>query len=225
MTKKDNSVVPVRSIVIVGRDNLQNRLLAETIARHTAYSYLIRPLGELRDVAGMQEALALLDIESKDATEIETGLQALSQNPVYDSIALINAEESVSLDYLMAWPKIKGIFFHDTSQENLFKGIQAIFNDECWLPRKMLIAYLDQTRSQPRSHGTPIAHLTKKEVETLKLLATGNSNNLIAEKLNVSPHTVKTHIYNVFRKINVNNRVQAVQWALQNIKDMDIHSQ
>ena len=46
----------------------------------------------------------------------------------------------------------------------------------------------------------------------LRLLAAGNTTEHIAASLKVSPHTVKTHIYNLFRKIHVSNRVQAVHW-------------
>jgi ATP/maltotriose-dependent transcriptional regulator MalT len=42
---------------------------------------------------------------------------------------------------------------------------------------------------------------------------TGASNTEIADSLFVSEHTVKSHLYNVFKKLNVKNRLQAVSWA------------
>jgi len=54
-------------------------------------------------------------------------------------------------------------------------------------------------------------------VEVLKVMATGAKNSEIASSLNLSPHTIKTHIYNIFKKINASNRLQAVNWAQENL--------
>ncbi|MFH1935680.1 MAG: helix-turn-helix transcriptional regulator [Pseudomonadota bacterium] len=59
--------------------------------------------------------------------------------------------------------------------------------------------------------------LTPREVEILTMMATGATNANIADKLCISPHTVKTHIYNIFKKIDVPNRLQASLWATKNL--------
>ena len=55
--------------------------------------------------------------------------------------------------------------------------------------------------------------LTKREEEILLMVACGHDSRGISDKLSISSHTVKTHIYNIYGKINVNNRLQAVLWA------------
>ena len=92
---------------------------------------------------------------------------------------------------------------------------------ECWLPRSMLSARWQQTSPTRYSAVSGLARLTPKEIETLKLIATGNSNDQIARRLNVSTHTVKSHVYSVFRKLHINNRVQATHWAMQNIDGVE----
>ncbi|MBB5212436.1 helix-turn-helix transcriptional regulator [Microbulbifer hydrolyticus] len=55
--------------------------------------------------------------------------------------------------------------------------------------------------------------LTKREQEILAQLTTGEPNSIIASRLHLSEHTVKNHMYNIFRKIGVKNRLQASNWA------------
>ena len=57
--------------------------------------------------------------------------------------------------------------------------------------------------------------LTLREKEILTLVASGYSNETISDDLRISPNTVKTHICNIYKKINTNNRFQAALWALK----------
>ena len=61
---------------------------------------------------------------------------------------------------------------------------------------------------------------TKREKQILRLTATGVTNTEIGEVLSVSTHTVKTHVYNLFKKIGVNNRIQAVNWAKEHMSEL-----
>jgi len=49
------------------------------------------------------------------------------------------------------------------------------------------------------------------------MVAVGAKNEEIADELFISPNTVRTHIYNIFKKINVPNRLQAALWAAKNL--------
>ena len=67
------------------------------------------------------------------------------------------------------------------------------------------------------SSSTKSTILTPRQVEILALVAVGATNEQIADKLCISPQTVKSHLYNIFKKINVPNRVQAALWAAKNL--------
>jgi DNA-binding CsgD family transcriptional regulator/ArsR family metal-binding transcriptional regulator len=58
--------------------------------------------------------------------------------------------------------------------------------------------------------------LSPREIQVLRYLVEGASNPEISEALNISPHTVKSHVIHIFNKINVNDRTQAAVWAVQN---------
>src|SRR5919106_1675173 len=138
------------------------------------------------------------------------GAASLQNKLLYRLIAVINADAGIAWDHFVSYPGVRGVFRSDISEEQLIKGIQAIFDGEYWLSRTLLCSHLERTRVRPKTPASPLGGvLTKKEIATLRLLAAGNSTEHIASSLKVSPHTVKTHIYNLFRKIRVSNRVQA----------------
>jgi DNA-binding NarL/FixJ family response regulator len=199
-----------RSVIIVGTGSLQNKLLANLIEQRTGYACRTRPAEQLN---GSLPATSLALI---DAAEFAARMQALCAGGLFPSIALINADERLPLEQVVACPGVKGVFFTEGSEDTLVKGIEAIFRGEYWLPRRVLGAHLERTRTAQEPASPAATLLTRKELETLRLLATGSSTGDIAQELKVSPHTVKTHIYNLFRKIRVTNRVQAVHWAAQN---------
>jgi DNA-binding CsgD family transcriptional regulator len=59
--------------------------------------------------------------------------------------------------------------------------------------------------------------LTKRESEILGTIAEGATNEEIAHKFFISTHTVKSHLYNIFKKVGVSNRLQAALWARSNL--------
>jgi len=137
----------------------------------------------------------------------------------YTGIALLNVQASDVMEIVDS-PGVQGVFFCETSKENLIKGIQALFAGEYWLPREVLAEHFARSRRvhRPGALHAGLVELTRKETETLELLLDGHSNSDIARRLGVSAHTVKTHLYNLFRKIGARNRVQAVNWAMQSIE-------
>jgi DNA-binding NarL/FixJ family response regulator len=101
-------------------------------------------------------------------------------------------------------------------------GVKVILGGEYWISRKIVNEFILSTNNHPKRRGHDGARdreagLTQREMEILKLIAAGTPNAKIAEKLCISPHTVKTHIYNIFKKINVPNRLQAALWFAKNL--------
>jgi len=72
--------------------------------------------------------------------------------------------------------------------------------------------YKESKRISPNKDALKIS-LTDRELEVLRLISKGATNNEISQLLSISPHTVKSHIINIFNKVGVNDRTQAAVWA------------
>ena len=66
-------------------------------------------------------------------------------------------------------------------------------------------------------NGRHKVNLTTREKEILIMLGQGKSNSEISHELCISTSTVKTHVYNIFQKIGVPNRIQAALWTMENL--------
>ena len=71
-------------------------------------------------------------------------------------------------------------------------------------------------RQEPEPLGPLFVKLSPREIEILDLVARGNSNKIIGRKLNISDQTVKNHVSAILRKLEVNDRTEAVVYALRN---------
>jgi LuxR family transcriptional regulator of csgAB operon len=101
--------------------------------------------------------------------------------------------------------------------EQFEKGILAIYAGELWVSRKIMTDYILEDRRQMLPYETSGTGLTKRESEILGTIAEGATNEEIAEKFLISSHTVKSHLYNIYKKVGVSNRLQAALWARRNL--------
>jgi DNA-binding CsgD family transcriptional regulator len=86
-----------------------------------------------------------------------------------------------------------------------------------WASRKTLSECLGKTITHVAAERGDGDVLSPREKEVLLFIARGKSDNEIAEELCISPFTVKTHLYRIFRKVSVTNRLQAALWAVKHL--------
>lgn len=214
----NNDPATSAAVIIVGSQQLQNSLLVNLlgnggVGRCTSTA----SPGVPADAVGAGTLLFLVDAATLKPAD---ALDSIDELPIADQkvrIAFFNLDGSEDIDSLSAHPAMNGAFPRDCPQDQLLKGVQAILNGEVWLPRKVLERYMAKSRSWKRPSNATAASLTEREIEVLRVMATGAKNTEIADRLSLSPHTIKTHIYNIFKKINASNRLQAVNWAQENL--------
>ncbi len=106
-----------------------------------------------------------------------------------------------------------GYLLKDVSSEKLFEAIRSAARGEYFLlpsiTAKVVAEFSRLPRTVPHPAGTENI-LSPREIEVLRLVATGISNKEIAERLFISEGTVKNHLSNILSKLNVKDRLQAV---------------
>lgn len=208
-------MTPDSLLVLITENNAQ----ASRFQRHLSEELglpilLVGELNDLPDVAeGAPKTLLLIDLDYLKSTQQELWSNAICQRFGEASAVLLNAPTSTDKELLLMWPHTSGLFFRQDSLDRLVFGIRKVLQGEYWIPRHLLCDLVDYYR---KGNGQPLRQqtlLTAREQEIVRHLMTGASNTEIADNLFVSEHTVKSHLYNVFKKLNVKNRLQAVSWA------------
>ena len=151
------------------------------------------------------------------------------QMPVKDGLTAIQEIASLGLDarilVLTSYPDddkvfqaIKagamGYFLKETRSEDLAEAIRLVQRGEVALP-PAIARKLMQEIKEPTETMTPEDALTSREIEILRYLARGFSNQEIASELEISITTVATHVRNILGKLHLANRTQAALYALR----------
>ena len=203
-----------RQILIIGQKNIQNALFAKFLSTTLGYACHIEEIpkdGKLNLGAG--ESLILIDHVHQSQSGSGNYLARLGEASEELNIAFINMPKDAEQDHLLEWSQVKGIFYDDANQDQLLKGVQEIFDGQCWFSRQLVTRYLHRHRITQFEPCHTMSVLTVKEQQIIWCMAKGDSNKKIAHRLSISDRTVKTHVYNIFRKIDVTNRVQAANWV------------
>lgn len=214
--------LPPRSIILFGQQNLQNSILVGYIHQRTGVECQLASQLNWSPTwtSSQRQTLVMIDADIARPERIQDFLEQVYEQALDLRVAFFNVPPAHAVEKMVAWPMVTGLFYADSTQQQLCKGILALFDGEYWLPRQLVADYLQRTRQKPKRSSVPDTVLTRREKQILRLTATGATNVEIAEKLNVSMHTVKTHIYNLFKKIGAGNRIQAVNWAKEYMEEL-----
>lgn len=111
-----------------------------------------------------------------------------------------------------------GYILKDSTREEFVRAVRAVREGGAIISPSMLPELLEHIRQSPGLHPCDIdtvSKLTPREVEVLRLLAQGHTNQQIADACFLSPATVKTHVQNIFLKLGVSDRTQAAVVAVR----------
>ena len=152
-----------------------------------------------------QPDLLLLDLRMPGPSALET-LAYLRQRSPHTRVLMLSAYDDEAHVRGLVEAGVAGYMLKEEAPASVADAIRAVVQGCTWFSQSVV-----QKLAQPMESAT----LTQREQEVLRLLARGGTNRKIAEELCVAEITVRFHLRNIYNKIHVGTRAQAVRWAMQ----------
>lgn len=182
---------------------------------------------QIVSVAGSaEEALEKLERFPPDVIVVDIQLPGMNGIELIKRIKKSHPEiEAITLtvfdDEQFARQAIKagaiGYVIKDAAKDELVKAVRSAAKGETLISTSVarkLIDEMTEPAAKKKKKVEGFEGLSQREVDVIKLMAKGHNNRQIADLLYISEHTVKVHIRNIFRKIDVTDRTNAVLWAI-----------
>ena len=170
----------------------------------------------IAQAAELKPDIVLMDIGMTGLSSFEATRQIHKNRPETKMLFLTMYDDE---DYLVECMESGGggYVLKDSPAPQLLNAIREVHRGGSYLSPRMLAQLVDDFRSRVKSaQRLPrFATLTPREKEVLKLLAEGNSVKEIACTLNLSVKTIEAHKFNLMRKLDIHNKAQLVQYAVQ----------
>jgi DNA-binding NarL/FixJ family response regulator len=190
-------------------------------------------LSTSKEINVMAEAGSYLELKQKlekqkpDVVLLDINLPGVSGveavrllKPEYPDVGFLMLSMFTNEEFVINSVKAgaKGYLPKNTTADELHEAIVAVYKSREYFSKSISErVFLDMMRKTRENVSTAekIEKLTEREIDVLKKVAEGMSNGEIADQLCISIRTVETHKTNVLRKLNLNNTVELVKYAIQ----------
>lgn len=165
----------------------------------------------------LEPDVILMDLVMPEKSGLEALVEIKQIQPEARILVLTSfAEDEKVVDAIRAGAF--GFLLKDTSPDELVQTIRAVHTGKFTLPQELTRVLLANPAGAPEKPSTQ-ADLTQREIDVLRCIAKGYANKQIASELSISTTTVRTHVSNLLRKLNFENRTQLALFARENELD------
>lgn len=198
-----------------------HKMIREGIRQLLEFDGKIKVIGEAGNGVECVELLKdvlpdvlLLDINMPEMNGLEV-LQYIRNNKIDTKVLILTVHNEIEYLVKAVDIGIDGYVLKDSESEILKHAIFAVCEGENYIQPE-LIPMLNSRMINRDIDKEKLNSLTKREIEVLKAISAGLLNKEIATNLGISERTVKNHISNIFKKIDVADRTQAAVFAIKN---------
>lgn len=162
--------------------------------------------------------VVIMDIAMPKLNGLEATKRIKAMNPGTAVLVLTAYDDD---QYIFAFLEVgaAGYLLKDVSTEDLIRAIREVHAGESVLhpavARKVIDHFSHPSNAKSKQRNGALEELTSREMEALTLAAKGMTNREIADRLTISVRTVQVHLSNIFSKLGVGSRTEAVLYALR----------
>ena len=186
----------------------------------------MKVLGTASDIA---EALAILEREHPDVILLDIDLRGVNsldsmpllRNATTAMVLILTGMRNPETHERAIMAGARGVVQKEASAEMILKAIKKVYEGEIWLDRattaRVFSKLLDHSNNQVSPEAAKIATLTSREREIINVMTKQgrSTNKQIAVHLNMSEHTLRNHLSSIYSKLEVENRLELVMYAVK----------
>jgi DNA-binding NarL/FixJ family response regulator len=219
------------TVLVAGASPMECQLISEAIQRDNNLRVIGQAVSSSDTISAVRKAqpdVALISSRLQDGAF--AGLAALRELRALRARSRVvmvfdNDERKLIVEAFLN--KARGVFCRIGSSGELRKCIQIVHNGEIWVNSAQLEYIVDALSRAPAltsSNSKSPTALSKREEEVAALVASGMSNRDVAEKLGLSPHTVKNCLFRIFEKLGISTRMELVLYVLSQSEHFESYS-
>ncbi|MDZ7761118.1 MAG: response regulator transcription factor [Desulfovermiculus sp.] len=214
-------------ILVVSNESFHFQTLSYLVQSHfniscdkLSYDSLIQSVLNDTDSYDKQlRKILLWDYKVNEESKLLDTLKKIRDNRLFSKIdfCVFNLPNDTQLEPFFIKSNVQAVLYDNYELELFIKALKTIMKGELWFSRQILSDHLKENIYGKEStfYDGSLSTLTPREKEILYMIAAGKTNHDIAKELFISISTVKSHVYNIFRKIDVPNRIQAALWTVK----------
>lgn len=171
----------------------------------------------------LQPDVVLMDVNMPHGGGLEATRRIRRELPGIDIVVLTIHDDNEYIAELIN-AGAKGYILKDVEPASVVEAIRRVHHGEAFIPSNLMVKLIDQLHVTAERFGSPVSYsrqtrstvqLTERELEVLQLIVNGKTNREIASTLVISEKTVKNHVTNILKKLNLNDRTQAAVFAIR----------
>lgn len=166
-------------------------------------------------VAEREPDMIVMDVNMKGMDGIQT-ITALRERGVTACILMLTVSDQEEDVIAALRAGADGYLLKDVEPEELVRALVEAEHGQMIIAPQLTRILARALRNERLLSGEESPELTPRELEILRLIATGSANKLIARELGISEATVKVHVKNLLKKLGFRSRVEAAVWAVSN---------